>query len=939
MTKSLQQPTQLLTTIYVFLMLCLFSCGKSEMDDGSKPEDNRFTQVVLTEGMDEPMEMTFLPGRKILFVERKGAVKVFDENSGELIQVGFVPVNTKYTNKEGVVREAEEGLMGVIADPNYEKNHWIYMYYADPDVPKHVLARWELKGNELIDASKKILLEVPTQREECCHTGGGMVFDKDGNLYLTTGNNTVNPREGTSNLDERPGHENSDDQRAPSNTNDLRGKILRIKPEPDGTYSIPKGNLFPVGTEKTRPEIYTMGHRNPWRPTLDSKTGYLYWGEVGPDAVTDSIWGPKGYDEFNQAKGPGFFGWPYFIGDNQAYTSHDYESNTYGEPYDVNNPVNESVNNTGLRELPTPVIPAMIWYPYGVSEEFPMLGSSGRSATGGPVFRKADFKKDAPHVFPAYYEGKWLIVDFMRGWIMAVTMDDNGDYVSMERFLPNETFSSAIDMDFGPDGALYILEYGSAWFRGNPNSRIVKIEYNGGNRKPMVQATSDKKAGAVPFKANLSSEGTLDYDTYDQGKLKYEWKIVSDKGVQKLLKEKNPSFDFQEAGTYQVTLTVTDTKGEQNSAGFQIFAGNEPPQVKIEFSGNRTFYFGQPEIQYSVSVSDKEDGSTQEGKIKAEEVAITFDYVPSGFDPIEIASKQSGAETMAVLNIGKNLIEGSDCKSCHQFDKTSIGPSYAAVAEKYPKTARNIDYLVDKILNGGSGVWGDHGMSAHPELSESDAKRMVDFILSMNEVKPTVMPLPLSGSIKPEIPEGEDGQGGFLLRASYMDKGASQIASLSGVDYVALKNPFVDPQSAAIRKGVNLLTTPSINFFMVGDQSHVGFKSIDLSGVEAINLFVNVSPRNGAVGGYIEARLGSPDGQIIGQSQKMEPLNQGFRRPPAGVNIIQWRRENTPKAEIKINNTSGLQDVFFIFRNPDAGKEDILMSISEIQFSNKIYQD
>jgi cytochrome c len=924
--------------IFTFCTLLLFSCKNRQDDPSIKPEDNRFTKVVLTEGMDEPMEMTFLPGRRILFVERKGAVKVFDENTGELTQVGFVPVNTKYTNKEGVVREAEEGLMGVIADPNYEKNNWIYMYYADPDVPKHVLARWELKGNELIEASKKILLEVPTQREECCHTGGGMVFDKDGNLYLTTGNNTVNPREGTSNLDERPGHENSDDQRAPSNTNDLRGKILRIKPEPDGTYSIPKGNLFPVGMEKTRPEIYTMGHRNPWRPTLDSKTGYLYWGEVGPDAVTDSIWGPKGYDEFNQAKGPGFFGWPYFIGDNQAYTRHDYETNTYGEPYDVNNPVNESVNNTGLKELPPP-IPAMIWYPYGVSEEFPMLGSSGRSATGGPVFRKTDFKKDAPFVFPAYYEGKWLIVDFMRGWIMAVTMDNNGDYVSMERFLPNETFSSAIDMDFGPDGALYILEYGSAWFRGNPNSRIVKIEYNGGNRKPIVQASADKNAGAVPFTAHLSAEGTLDYDSYDQGKLKYEWKILSDKGTQTLLKEKNPSFNFNEAGTYQVTLTVTDTKGEQNSAGFQIFAGNEPPQVKIEFSGNRTFYFGQPEIQYAVMVSDKEDGSTQEGKIKAEEVAITFDYVPSGFDPIEIASKQSGAETMAILNLGKNLIEGSDCKSCHQYDKSSIGPSYVAVAEKYAKTPGNIEYLVDKILNGGSGVWGDHGMSAHPELSEADAKRMVDFILSMNEVKPTVIPLPLSGSIKPEIPDGEDGQGSFLLRASYTDKGAGQIASLSGVDFVALKNPYVDPQSAEIRKGVNLLTTPSINFFMVGDQSHIGFKSIDLTGVEAINIFVNVSPRNGAVGGIIEARLGSPEGEIIGQSPKMEPLNQGFRRPPAGMNPIQWRRENTPQAKIKIKKTHGLQDVFFIFRNTDAGKEDILMSVAEIQFSNKDSQD
>ena len=148
-----------------------------------------------------------------------------------------------------------------------------------------------------------------------------MIFDAAGNLFLTVGNNTVNPRNGASNLVELPGEENSDDQRGPSNSNDLRGKILRIHPEDDGTYTIPTGNLFPEGTAKTRPEIYTMGHRNPWRPTLDSKTGFLYWGEVGPDANEDAEWGPKGYDEFNQAKAPGFFGWPYFIADNQPYLS------------------------------------------------------------------------------------------------------------------------------------------------------------------------------------------------------------------------------------------------------------------------------------------------------------------------------------------------------------------------------------------------------------------------------------------------------------------------------------------------------------------------------------------------------------------------------------------------------------------------------------------
>jgi len=833
------------------------------------------------------------------------------------------------------VREAEEGLMGVIAHPNYIDNNWIYMYYADSADAKHVLARWELKGDVLDESTKKIILEVPTQREECCHTGGGMVFDEEGNLFLTVGNNTVNPQAGTSNLDERPGHENADDQRAPGNTNDLRGKILRIHPEDDGTYTIPKGNLFPEGTEKTRPEIYTMGHRNPWRPTLDSKTGYLYWGEVGPDASKDSIWGPKGYDEFNQAKEPGFFGWPYFIGDNQAYSRHDYESDTYGEPFDVAKPVNESVNNTGMVELPTPVVPAMIWYPYGVSEEFPLLGSSGRSATGGPVFRKADFNEDAPYVFPAYYEGKWLIVDFMRGWIMSVTMDENGDYQSMERFLPEETFSSAIDMDFGPDGALYVLEYGSAWFRGNSNSRIVKIEYNAGNRKPSVKASAEKQSGAVPFTAKFSSAGTSDFDEYDQENLTYVWEITSDKGFTEVLQEADPTFTFEEEGNYIATLTVTDTKGESNSASIDLVAGNEPPQVSIDLGAiNKTFYFGDQELAYQVKVEDHEDGSTEDGSIRPEEVAITFDYLPAGFDPIEIASKQSSTESMAVLNIGKNLIEASDCKSCHQYDKTSIGPSYETLANHYPKTSENIDMLAEKIINGGAGVWGEHAMSAHPQLSEANAKRMVDFILSLNEVKPTVTSLPLTGVVAPTIPEGDNGEGGYLLQASYTDKGSGQAIPLSGSDFVGLRNPYLDPQLSEIRKGVRLLTTPRVSFFMIGHQSHIGFKSLDLSGIAEINLLVEVSERNDAVGGSVEIRIGSPEGELIGTSEFVGP-KEGMGRPPQGVNPIDWRRENANRASVKIEGVSGIQDVYFIFLNPDSKGEDILMSISEIEFKKQ----
>src|SRR5690606_10798960 len=173
MTNLLRRHSPLL----FFLLLGFLACKSEPEEDTSKPEDNRFTKVVLTEGMDEPMEMTFLPENRVLIAERKGGVKIYDEKTGEITLIATIPVNTKYTNKEGVVREAEEGLMGVIAHPNFAQNNWVYLYYADPTDAKHVLARWELKDNQLVESTKKIVLEVPTQRQECCHTGGGMEFE------------------------------------------------------------------------------------------------------------------------------------------------------------------------------------------------------------------------------------------------------------------------------------------------------------------------------------------------------------------------------------------------------------------------------------------------------------------------------------------------------------------------------------------------------------------------------------------------------------------------------------------------------------------------------------------------------------------------------------------------------------------------------------------
>lgn len=886
-----------------------FSAYKPNRPEGAPPDANRFTQVALTADgkLDEPMEMTFLPDGRALIVERKGGLKSVDLKTGDVKLLATIPVNTKYKNKAGQVREAEEGLMGVIVHPKYSENHWIYMYYADPTDTKHVLARWELKGDELVASSKKIMLEVPTQREECCHTGGGMVFDKQGNLYLTVGNNTVNPREGTSNLDDRPGKENNDDQRAPGNTNDLRGKILRIHPEDDGTYTIPAGNLFPKGTPQTRPEIYTMGHRNPWRPTLDTKTGYLYWGEVGPDASEDTKRGPRGYDEFNQAKGPGFFGWPYFIGDNLPYVAYNFDDSSYGKPFDPLKPVNASRNNTGLKELP-PAQPAMIWYPYGLSDKFPLLGAAGRSATGGPVFRKSDFP-NAKRVFPDYYEGKWLIVDFMRGWIMAVTMDDKGDYQSMERFLPDMNFSSAIDMDFGPEGDLYVLEYGSAWFRGNENARLVRLEYNAGNRKPIAEASATKTKGALPFKTQLLSDGTKDYDG---DALKYEWKLTGG-GTTKTFTEPNPTVSIAKAGNYKATLTVTDTRGEKSSKTVDIKVGNEPPVVNFDLGGaNRTFYFPGTAINYNVKVQDKEDGSLQNGKILPAQVAVSTDYLPLGYDKIDASVTHRGTDAAAFTSTGQILINKNDCKSCHMTNKRSVGPSYQEVAAKYKGKPAAVESLAQKIIKGGAGVWGDHAMSAHPQLSVADSRAMVEYILSLAEKKAAVKSAPVKGEYAIKKADEQKEKGTYILRAAYRDKGTATMTPMIGEDVVVLRYPMLDPEFADETKGFNKMITPVKAMLMEGNGAYLMFKDIDLTEVGGFAIRVAANGRIAATGGTMEVRLDSPDGTLVGSPQTIEVKNgsQNYTMPLVGV--------------------SGMHKVYLVFRNEKAGANQAIAQIYSI---------
>ena len=163
---------------------------------------------------------------------------------------------------------------------------------------------------------------------------------------------------------------------------------------------------------------------------------------------------------------------------------------------------------------------------------------------------------------------------------------------------------------------------------------------------------------------------------------------------------------------YQATLTVTDAKGAWSSKSLEIKAGNEPPVVAFDIKkGNKSFFFPNKPIDYAVRVSDKEDGSlamagATPGKIAPSQVAVSIDYLPEGFDPIEVAQNHRGTETVARYATGQQLIGQNDCKSCHMIDKKSVGPSYTDVAKKYKGDAAAVDRLAKKVISGGGGVWG-----------------------------------------------------------------------------------------------------------------------------------------------------------------------------------------------------------------------------------------
>lgn len=873
------------------------------------PPQDRFVRTVIASNLNEPTEMAVFPDGKVMVVERRGAIKLYDPEKDTMEVITYLPVYS----------ENESGLMGVQLDPDWANNQWVYLFYSvyeGPVRPVYVadgsyhqgrlnrLSRFVFDGKMLHMSSEKILLEVP-EMIGCCHTGGSIDFDSKGNLFLSTGDNT-NPFEsdGFGPFDERPGRALWDAQKSAANTNDLRGKILRIKPEADGSYTIPEGNLFPPGMEKTRPEIFVMGCRNPYRIAVDKSTDCVYWGDVGPDAGKDGVQrGSKGYDFWGRACEPGNYGWPLFRG-NHIYYDYNFATRKSSGLFNPENPLNNSPNNSGKQELP-PLQPPLIWYSYDESYEFPWLGTGGKNPMAGPVFHAetiaAQDSERPQTLFPDYFENKFFIYEWMRHWIYVITVDENGQFVQADPFLPDEKFSRPMDMAFGPDGALYVLEYGEQWFAQNPDARLNRIEFAPGNRRPVARFSAEPVAGAVPLQVKFSAAASVDYDG---DPLQYEW--IVNKGA---VASTSSRFEYQftRPGTYEVELRVKDPSGATSRARTEIAAGNAPPSVAWQLEGNQTFYWDNRDIHYQVNITDPEDGSLRQGSLDVNRVKISIDYLAEGKDLAAIAmghqTKESSGTTMKYAG-GRLLIEKNDCKTCHDVDRKINGPSYIDIANRYYGDAFAVKALSEKVIRGGAGNWGETAMSAHPNLSRDESEEIVRYILSLSGEMQIENPIPFEGVFLPEEHIGREEKGAYIFQASYRDKGRDNgEGTLYARQTLVLRYPKMEAESYdAASPGIRRIKDAASGASLVTDivnGRYIGYRSIDLSGIEALVLGFSEED-NMPKGTEVEIRLDSPSGKIAGK-----------------LNLIDSK---TP-AEVTLPDVKGKHDVYLVFKNeklPDA---------------------
>jgi glucose/arabinose dehydrogenase/PKD repeat protein len=621
------RPCVCLLAISVFALTALMALSAPAASEATTLPPN-FQETTVFSGLTQATDFRFSPDGRVFVAEKSGLVKVYDSLTDTTPTI-FADLRTQVHNYW------DRGLLGLALDPAFPTKPYVYVYYVYNAAIGGTAPRWPTTdgtsddcptppgptdngcvvssrvsrlraSGDVMTGSEQVLVEAWCQQSPS-HSGGGIGFGADGMLYVSGGegaffnktdwgqygspsNPCGDPPGGVGVALSPPttegGRLRSQDLRTSGDPVGLSGTVIRI--DPDTGAGLPDNPLFSSADLNAR-RIVGYGFRNPFRLAIRPGTNEVWVGDVG-----EGLW--EEVDRIPDYRGRvENFGWPCYQGGADSSISH--FMSLRNASFDS---LNVNICEDLYRRKPKPVVAPHFAY----SHDAPVLVGDNCVLDAGAAISGVAFAP-ANTGYPATYRNALFFSDYTHNciWVMYAGAGGLPDQASRQVFaqVPSGvTNLDAIQLQFGPGGDLFYLDYGDT------NGSIRRISYTGtANRAPVAVAAANPTNGPAPLTVSFDASGSSDPDT---DALTYAWDLDGDGAYDDSTAQK-PSYTYTQAGSYTVGLEVTDTEGASDTDSIVISPGNTPPNATITApSATTTWKVGQ-QIAFSGSAGDQQDGT------------------------------------------------------------------------------------------------------------------------------------------------------------------------------------------------------------------------------------------------------------------------------------------------------------------------------------------
>jgi glucose/arabinose dehydrogenase len=496
----------------------------------------QFASSNVVAGLVVPTAFTFLPTGEVLIAEQGGVVK--RAKDGKLDLEPVIDLSAEVNSA------VERGLLGMAADPDFERNGTIYLLYTydkpgdEPDghgLRFGKLVRYTVRDGRADPKSAFVLLDG-FESDMPYHAVGGIRFARDGAMFVSFGDSS-NP------------YEVSDLSLRSQDLDRLQGKLIRI--DRDGSAVADNPFYDSQQPNSVRSKVWAYGFRNPYRFQLHPTTQIPYVGNVGWSMTESLVRAPRGVN----------FGWPCFESARRV-------------PEFASKP---SCTSLAERDL--------------VRSDYDYTHDGDNAAIVAGDFNISD-------AFPADMRGDFFFGDYSKRFIRRARLDEQGRVTQVEDFAPGA--GNVVDLQFGPDGALYYLDIYAGLlhriaYEPNLHAPAAQLSIVGSIAQP---AAGQPIIGNVPFTITFSAARSSDLD---DELLTYVWDFESSaSGLSqigsRLVATSTPTIThtYARAGAYTARLTVVDGVGWTDSAEQRILVRDTKPRAEIVSpSDGDTFLVGE----------------------------------------------------------------------------------------------------------------------------------------------------------------------------------------------------------------------------------------------------------------------------------------------------------------------------------------------------------